>query len=351
MTVYFKNYPKCSFFFVISSFFVACNHADDVDVSEIDLNLKIERFDKDLATIKPGEVKQKLPQLREKYGVFYRDYFEKVLNVGSTETPSYQETVSEILAGKPYRDLQNATNSVFPDMEKWKPTIEDAFKHIKYYYPEQKIPRLITYISGFQLQTSIGKDYIGVGLDMFLGNNSPFYPALVESVPMYISRRFTPANLTPRIVEIFTREELFPEPESATSLLAKMIHEGKVMYFMKKIQPSVADSILIGYTSAQMTWARNYESDVWAYFLEQNLLYETDYLKIQKYLSEAPFTPGLGSNNDSAPKLAIFTGWQIVNQYMENEKDVTLQELMSEQNEQKILRQSKYRPILKDDNE
>jgi uncharacterized protein YjaZ len=77
--------------------------------------------------------------------------------------------------------------------------------------------------------------------------------------------------------------------------------------------------------------------------LDENLLYESDYPKIQKYFNEAPFTPGLGEKNESAPKLAIWTGWQIVKQYMDKHPEVTLPALMTNPDAQKILNDSKYK--------
>lgn len=341
------NSAKFSFFFLISFISLAsCNQEKKIDVSNVKVNLVIERFDKDLAKINPDSLSKQLPVLEKKYGAFYHDYFGKILNLGITTDTGYYPLVKQILTGKAFKDLQQETDSIFKDLKKIEPAILDAFKHIKYYYPQQKLPKIITYISGFQVQTPIGVDYVGIGLDMFLGTQSKFYPALVESIPRYISRRFTPDNIAPRIVEVITREELFPEPETQT-LLDKMISQGKYMYFMKAVQPNLADSTIIGYSKQQMNWAIQFESDIWAYFLEEDLLYESDYLKIQKYLSEAPFTPGLGSHNDSAPKLGIYTGWQIVKNYMENNPDITLQKLMADNDYQKILKQSKYRPEYK----
>jgi len=339
-----KNYAKCTSFLMICLSTIGCSDNKKIDVSDIEIDLKIERFDQDLAAIKPGTAADKLPELQKKYGVFYQDYFEKILNTTPINDPQHPVIIEEILTGKPFRDLQKETNTVYPNLDAQIPTLTDAFKHIKYYYPKQQIPKLITYISGFQVQTPIGKDYIGIGLDMFLGKNSPFYPALVESIPRYISRRFTPENITPRVVEVLAREDMFPESDEDQTLLAKMIYHGKIMYFMNKVQPTVADSVLIGYSSSQMKWANDFESDTWAFFLGEDLLYNSDYLKIQKYLSEAPFTPGLGSNNDSAPKLGVYIGWQIVKSFMDEQTDLTLQQLMLEQDEQKILRLSKYRP-------
>ncbi|HTN19118.1 MAG TPA: gliding motility lipoprotein GldB [Pelobium sp.] len=340
----FQNLAKITLFFLICLLVVACNNENRIDTSNIKVDLKIERFDQDLSKINPNQLREKLPALQKKYPVFYKDYFEKILSLGSTDNDEYISILAQVLGGKPFQDLQYETDSVYPNLDAQKPELVDAFKHIKYYYPEWKTPKLITYISGFQVQTPIGSGYVGIGLDMFLGNKSKFYPALVESVPRYISRRFTPENITPRVVEVITREDLFPELDADKSLLAKMIYNGKLMYFMKAVQPDLADSTIIGYSQAQMEWANNFESDTWAYFLEQNLLYNTDYMKIQKYLAEAPFTPGLGEKNDSAPKLGVFIGWQIVKSYMENNSEVDLKKLMLMKDAQLILTRAKYHP-------
>ncbi len=323
---------------------MACHQENKIDTSNIKVNLTIERFDQDLSQINPNNLKEKLPQLKKKYGNFYNDYFQKILNVGPTDNDKYINTVAQIIGGKPFQDLQQETNQVYPNMDNIKPELTEAFKRIKYYYPDWKEPKLVTYISGFQVQTPIGSGYVGIGLDMFLGKDSKFYPALVETVPRYISRRFTPENITPRVVEVITREDLFPELDNDKTLLAKMVYNGKLLYFMKEIQPEVADSIIIGYSEKQMKWANDYESDSYAYFLDQDLLYETDYFKIQKYISEAPFTPGFGDNNESAPKLGLFIGWQIVKNYMNENPKVSLKELMLEKDAQKILKGAKYRP-------
>ena len=339
------NRAKITFFLTMCWIAFGCNNQPkSIDTSKVKINLTIERFDQDLSHINPKNLNQELPALQKKYPVFFKDYFEKILNLGSTDNDAYIPVLEQILNGKPFQDLQHETDSVYPNLDKQKPHLVDAFKYIKYYYPEWKEPKLITYISGFQVQTPIGSGYVGIGLDMFLGRNSKFYPALVESVPRYISRRFTPENITPRVVEVITREELFPELENDKSLLAKMIYNGKLLYFMKAVQPNLADSTIIGYSKEQMEWATNFESDVWAYFMEENLLFNTDYMKIQKYLAEAPFTPGLGEKNDSAPKLGLFIGWQIVKNFMDENPDINLTQLMLMKDAQDILKRAKYHP-------
>jgi hypothetical protein len=106
--------------------------------------------------------------------------------------------------------------------------------------------------------------------------------------------------------------------------------------------PGTEDSLKTGYSASQLQWCIDNESDIWKLFLEENLLFSSDRLAYSKYLDEAPFTTGLA--NDSAPRIAIWTGWQIIKKYMDENPDITLEQLMNETDYQKILKLSKYKP-------
>lgn len=330
--------------FAICLLFAACTHHKKVDVSNIPVNVKIERFDYDFDAMGKKPMAIQSAYLQKKYGAFYADYIERILRAGSIRDTDYFTVLRQVFANKAYHDLKHDVDSVYPDMHQQEAALTDAFRRIKYYFPKQKLPKVYAYFSGFQAQTSIGDGYFGIGLDLFLGRDSRFYPALIENFPRYVSRRFTPDNIAPRVAEGIIREDMFPEKDEDKTLLSKMIYNGKIMYMMDLILPDVADTTKIGYTTAQMQWCQDFKPQIWGYFMEENLLYDTDELKTQKYLGEAPFTPGLGEKNESAPKLGIWTGWQIVRQYMEKHPDVTLPQLMANQDAQQILKDSKYRP-------
>lgn len=312
-------------------------------MSGINLTIEIDRFDKDLYQGKDKDITLTDSVLHQKYGAFYEDFIFKMVG-----NESY--TREEVLEGiyttdKAYADLNHEVDSIFPNLTQTEKDLTQTFKYIKYYYPKAPIPRFIGFLSGFAYQTPIGDNYIGIGLDMFLGKDSKFYGALVNSIPLYLSKRFTPEYILPRVSEYYVRENLFKEKDEDRSLLAKMIYNGKILYFMDQVLPEkMPDSVKIGYTSKQLDWVRDYESEIWAFYLESNLLYETDYSKIQVYLSDGPFTPGLGEKNASAPKLGVWTGWQIVRKYMQENPKVTLQALMADTNSQNILTKSKYKP-------
>ncbi len=333
-------------FFLISLLITACGRSKKVDVSNIKVDVKIERFDKEFDELRTKPMAQQALYLQKKYGAFYRHVVALMIqddNVNINDT-AYFKLLRQVFAGQPYQDLKHDVDSVYPDVDKPQEELADAFKHVKYYYPQKTLPHVYAYVSGFEVQTIIGDGYYGIGLDLFLGGNSRFYPALTEAYPRYLSRNFNEENIVPRVIEGMAREDMYPESDSSKSLLSKMVYNGKIMYFIDQMLPDVPDSTKIGYTDAQLKWCDQFQSKIWAYFLDENLLYETDYPKIQKYLTEAPFTPGLGEKNESAPKLAVWTGWQIVRAYMDKHPEVTLPMLMLNTDAQKILNEANYRP-------
>lgn len=339
----FYKFKQIYLIFIVGLLFTACGRNKKIDVSNIPIDVKIERFDHDFDGLRTKPMVQQAAFMQKKYGSFYRDYTEQILQAGSTSDTTYFSVLRPVFKGRPYLDVKHDVDSIYPGaMDKQNAELTDAFRRIKYYYPQKKLPKVYAYFSGFKAQTSVGDGYFGIGLDLFLGADSRFYPALIEAFPHYISKRFTPDNITPRVIEGIAREDMFAESDNDKTLLAKMVYTGKILYFMDQILPDVPDSTKIGYTTQQLKWCTDFKSTIWAYLLEQNLLYETDYQKIQTYISEAPFTPQFG--RESAPKVGSWTGRQIVKEYMDRHPEVTLQELMKNNDAQKILNDSKYRP-------
>ena len=337
------NVPQIYGFFLIITLF-SCRGEHRVDVSHIDLAIHIERFDRALDSLQADNVQVKNRQWLRQYGYFYADYMQHMLEAGNPlDSAALAPVLEQVVATDDFNALKTSVYETYPDLKVQERGLTDAFKHLTYYFPGLAVPRFIAFFSGFAVQSPVGEDYIGIGLDMFLGADSKFYPALRGSIPSYLSRRFTPENIVPRTVESYIREELYPQNNLDVTLLQHMVYQGKVLYVMDQVMPDVADTLKIGYTAQQWAWAEGYERDIWAWFLQENLLYEADYNRVQKYLTEAPFTPELGEHNESAPKLGVFIGWRLVQAYMKRHPDTTLPALLEISDAQVILDGSKYR--------
>ena len=335
-------------YFAILTLF-SCSGAEErttPDVSHIELNhIQVERFDLDLQNLTPGHAPSLHELWKVKYGNFYQDYLERILKIASVENDITASLIlGEISEMPDFKDLADSVHTRFPNLIKQEEELTDAFKRILYYLPESDLPsRFIAYFSGFAVQIPVGEDYIGIGLDLFMGPNFPYYSDLIGTYPRYISQRFTPENIAPRVVEAYIRQELLPTEPQETTLLNHMLHHGKAMYLMDLILPHHMDSLKIGYTDRQQAWAKHYQRSVWDWMIENKMLYQNEHTLLQQFFGESPFTPDLGVTNESAPKLGTFIGWQMVRQYMERFPNTSITQLLEMTDGQTFLLQSRYK--------
>ncbi|MGZ3945535.1 MAG: gliding motility protein GldB-related protein, partial [Mucilaginibacter sp.] len=159
------SYPRCAkqiyLIFLTTALLTACGRSKKVDVSNIDVNVTIERFDHDMNVMETKPIAPQAAFMQKKYGTFYNDFMERLIQVGRTTDTGYFKTLREIFAAGPYNDVKQSVDSVFPNLDKQTAGLTDAFKHIKYYYPKKELPKVYAYFSGFQgAQVTIGNNYL-----------------------------------------------------------------------------------------------------------------------------------------------------------------------------------------------
>lgn len=106
--------------------------------------------------------------------------------------------------------------------------------------------------------------------------------------------------------------------------------------------PEVHDSLKIGYTTQQLQWCIENEPQMWNHLVENRLLFSNKRMDIVRYINDGPYTTGFPI--ESPPRSGIWLGWQIVREYMKNNKEMTLPELMKNRDYERILNDSKYYP-------
>jgi hypothetical protein len=178
-----------------------------------------------------------------------------------------------------------------------------------------------------------------ISLDMYLGDTAKFYQML--RYPYYQTRKMDKEHLLPDIARGWMLTE-FDDKVPENTLLHHTIFYGKLFYAIEALLPETADSLIIGYSAKQMQTCKQYEKNYWSYFADKNRLYENNMNTIRELTSEGPFTAAI--SKECPPRIAMWIGWQIVRSYMNKNEKVSLQELMDENDVQKILSKSKYRP-------
>jgi hypothetical protein len=181
---------------------------------------------------------------------------------------------------------------------------------------------------------------IGISLELYLGvKNSITQKLPTRDFPEYIKTRMEAKYIC---VDAFkTWAELFIVPEAKpSSLLDKLIEQGKIMYVLDALMPTTPDHIKIRYTENQFAWCVEFEKDIWKEIIDNKWLYSTDEKTIAQFFNEGPFTPSLPQNSPS--RTGIWVGWKMVKEYMEANAELTIQDLLKETDHKKIL--SYYKP-------
>jgi hypothetical protein len=312
-----------------------------VNTRSISVNIKIERLEKDLFSLDPGQVIPALPALKKKYGGFLQ-LFSLVINTGDVNEESFGDFLLRFCSDKQNNEVYSLTMKKFPDLRLVEAGLEDAFRHYLYYFPERKVPSVYSCITGFNNSIITGDSILGIGLDRYLGADCEFYPRL--NIYKYLAARMTPENIVPDCIYGWAASEwdfsVLKYP--ADNVLAGIIHDGKLKYFEKCMLPETSDELLFGFTPDQMKFCRNNESQMWQYLIENNLLFSSDQFEIRKLTGEAPFTGYF--SKESPGRAAVWLGFRIVESYMMRNPEMKIQDLINKTDVQEILEKAKYSP-------
>lgn len=217
--------------------------------------------------------------------------------------------------------------------------LTEAFANIKRDFPNFKPPRVATLITGFMGPDLVVTDsLIVIGLDYFAGPTAKYRPPN-EEFPQYILRRYAPQYIVPTIVRLLS-ERFNAQDRADQSLLADMVYNGKSLVFTRAMLPEVPDSVIIGYSDRQLTETFNAQDQVWAHFIDNQLLYQTNPDVKKRYMGERPFTAEIGSRCPG--RIGDWLGWRIASRYYD-EKKGSIQDLMKNTDARRLFQESGYK--------
>lgn len=311
----------------------------DVDVKDISINMKVNRFDSLLFMEHPDTVARNINEIISEYPNFTELYFKKVIKVGSPYSKDFYDLFTLFLSEYDIRMAYDYSFNKYADFQPYKEKIQNAFRYYKYYFPEKQVPEIYVMMTGFNQSIVVAENTLGIAVDKFLGSNARFYDQL--QVSKYKRIRMSPEVMPYEAVKGWLYTE-FPFNDSIDNLVSNMIYHGKILYLMDAFFPKDEDSIKIAFTKNEMTWCENSEDDMWLYMMDKKILFENDMMLIRRFIADAPFTGPFGQQ--SPGRAGQWIGWQIVKSYMKKNTEVSIPELMENDDYQKILLQSGYNP-------
>ncbi|MEN0004832.1 MAG: hypothetical protein AAF798_11835 [Bacteroidota bacterium] len=313
------------------------------DVSNIQINLDINRFEQALFDLDTTNWETELLTLEQAQPIFSDLYFSRILNSKQLgdQHPTY---VKGFVQHPAVRQLYDTTQIVFKNLQPIKEEVTQLLQYYRYYFPQDSVDgQLTTFISEYTIGAFLYENNkIGLGLDFFLGADYPYqkYNPNNPSFSQYITQSFTKAHITEKIGRLLLEDKLgFPK---GNRLLDQMIHNGKKLYMLDRLLPSAPDSIILEVTGTQAEWLNNNERNMWSFFLEEDLLYSSDFQDIRKYVEYSPHSPGMP---DEAPgRTGNWLGWQVVEAYMKRHPELSLNDLIAINDAQMILDDARYKP-------
>lgn len=309
----------------------SCGNDTDINISEITKETSFIRFDSALFNSDTAMAEEEIERLSSLYPPFF-------------EAGKSKRFWKSQRNDKDQLELYRATQGVLNNFEGLNENLSFSMKHYYYYFPQAPDISFYAYISNLDFDYPIiyapEPSLCFVGLDLYLGQDKLFYNSQQDyqnyfHQPAFLIRDCMDAILEPLIVR---------KVESA-NLLDDMIYYGRRLYLLEKMLPQKEGEIIIQYPQEKLAFCKDNERTIWAYFVENKHLFDTNQDLKRRFIELAPFSKfRMKFDSETPGMIGRWVGWRIVQAYMQNNPSVTLQELGREIDSQKILKLSEYKP-------
>ncbi len=319
---------------LVSLTFDSCKSSlcrEEIDFSEVKEEVEFNRLDKDLFAnpdefidshlkFKAFVVKKLIPESQLK----------KFFNFAAKDTA--------------VKSLRTTVNKEFSDISTLNSEIEDGLKRIKTYFPNYNFPTINYVFTAFgDIHLVKNEKDIYVGLDYFLDAKEKF-PLPQDPFPQYIAQFMKKEYLAAKIMTV--ESNVYNEYDTKNkSLLNDIIAYGKMYYFTSMMLPCEPNAVILSRSEDDMKNMETHKVDIWQFFVKNQLFYKEDRETTRRYLDPRPKTIEIADNCPGM--VGQWLGYEIVKSYMNHNKNITLQELMGNDDNQSIFNESGFKSTLK----
>lgn len=316
--------------------------------------METKRFEQDFFAMDTTRIAESMNKMLKKYPDFLPDFIGNILglDLDSLLLPGNLQGEAVRSFIRDYRPVKDSADLMYKDFSKETEAIIKGLQFVKYYFPHYRLPKsIITFVgplnASFATSFGVQGDVItpqsfGIGLQLHLGRDFSFYRSQqgLELYPDYLSNNFDAAHIPINCMKNVV-DDLFPERNIGHALVEQMVSKGRRVYLLTKFLPYTPEYKCMNYTKQQMENSYKNEAVIWDFFLNNDLLNNTDPNIVKNYIGESPKTQELGE--DAPGNLGTFCGLQIVKKYMEKNPETTMDHLMK-LDARDIYSGSKYKP-------
>ena len=312
----FKIQYKIISFFIIT-ILIGCNNKSTNNYE----NIIIDRFEKKFFNIQPDSLKILINQYPYLFPSSFSD--EEWLNIKN-------DSIRKIIFNETQVEFKN--DYLRKDISKLYYRLSDQFSNFN-------SPKIITINNGLDIQYKLIDidSLVLLSLDCYLDNDE-----LYKAFPDYISQKMNKNYLIRDLAEkLISRYVTYP---TNRQFLDKIIYYGKVYNLMINNLDFVEANALY-YNEKEILWAKDNEKEVWKFFIENEILFNTSNILVERFINLGPYSKfGISTDYESSPMIGKWIGYKIVKSYLKS-NNKTIEEILN-MNEYELYLNSNYKPGL-----
>lgn len=318
---------KISFAFLLFLLLVGCTRNPlDVDITDISVEMDFLNVDSTLFYADSATLIESHHKFKKEIEEMYAYEIGYCLRIGDVHDSAFYNSIMQFRADTMIEKLETGIQRRFTNKTGLNRRITEGFRHLKYHFPDGKMPNHIVYINSlFNSGVFCTEKEIGIGLERFLGDSNEVVRQLNPAYYFDWMKKAMDARYLERDVLMGWISTHYLEEVDGT-LAEHMVHAGKVLYLTEAAFPNEDPAIILRYSTEDYEWALDNEYPFWKYLADEKLLFKVDEKTTANMMNEGPFTPGL-PDQEGPDRLGQFIGWRMIHSYME-QYDVSLKELI-----------------------
>lgn len=303
----------------------SCSHSRyEVDTGQVNYNPEFLRLDRAVFSEKARFTKSEIELFRDSFGDFFEIYVSDIMQMPPPGNSMLPEFMNRFTSDPVWQKLNLLIEDTYPELDSQKEEIVRALKKYAVHFDQDSLPRLVAYNSGFNVGIYPSRDWLGVGLEWYIGYDNEVVKQLPPDLfPQYKREKMDPKYMVVNAVKgwLFVNHQDL----SGESLLEQMVFRGKVL-FITKVLTETDEALVLNFDEEELSWCQSSEYAIWSFLLENDLIFSKDFRETNKILNDGPFTPGMPA--ESPGGVGNWVGLQMVEAFMDKNGEVTLSELL-----------------------
>jgi hypothetical protein len=298
----------------------------DIDTSEVDLSIHFIDLDSIFVHVDTNSMAKKIANTPLKPNEILDYELGYCLKVGRLNEMGTIGRLKLFVNDRYFKRVEKRIEEKFQDKNKYKKTILEGFKRLKFHLPNANFPQNIVFLnSQFSSNAFCSEHEIGIGLERYLGKNTDVIQELPDPIFQWIKDGMDAQYLERDAFTAWIMTHLVSEVQGNTA--EQMIRWGKILYLTEAAMPDAPKAKIMRYSEQDFQWAVQNEASFWEFLVKQKMLFSLNERDQANLLNEGPFTVGLPQKGPD--RLGQFLGWQMIHAYMAENPDTKLEDLVN----------------------